>query len=252
MAYRRPNKSNPMPSKSKKLVARTNKKSGRRARKRVAVARGMQPRSFDEGGIVMRQADFYPVYAPPRSVRFEMKHVDVALATYAADTTGSVTFLTPLAPGTTILTREGSRLNLLGTQIRGVCSAGTTGTLAQATCVLVWDRQTNGAAPVITNVYETISSDAWINVDNRQRFTILGRWDFRLIGNSTTPTVGQEEFVVDRVVRYQKPQVWDQSSGSVIASVISGGLFLLTFGDIAAGTAAPKFTVQVRTFFADD
>lgn len=194
-----------------------------------------------------------PLYAPPLASRNEMKYIDIELAAYAADTTGVVTFVTPIIPGSLLVgQREGSRVMLCGTQLRGVAVAGTTGALSQACALLVYDRQSNGAAPAILDVLEQVSSYSYQNTVNRSRFDILGRWNFTLIGNSTTPTVGQELKQIDIKTTFRKPQVWNQAATGAQADIVSGGLYLLTFGDTAAGTAAGVINVHIRTFYGDN
>lgn len=196
-----------------------------------------------------------PLYAPFSTARPEMKYTDVAQATYAADTTGTVTYLNRIDSniGGIDQGREGSRVILCGTQLRGAVVAGTTGTASKATIVLVYDRQPQGANPAITDIYESVSSNSFQLTSTRDRFSILGRWDYTLIGNSTTPTVGKEAFTIDLKTVYRKLSTYaDTASTGPIANIRTGGLFLLTFGDTAAGTAAPNFTLQVRTFYGDN
>lgn len=193
-----------------------------------------------------------PVRAPAPSIIHEMKYKDVDSATYVADTTGAVTYLTSISGGDSMVTRQGARIRLCGTQVRGKVVAGTAGTLAQATLVLVYDRQANGAAPAITDVYETANSASFQAVINRSRFAILGHWTYTIVGNSTTPTSGREEALVDLKTVYDLPTVFNDAGAAAITNLISGSLHMLTFGDTAAGTGAPNFTVQVRTYFADN
>lgn len=196
-----------------------------------------------------------PLYAPFSTARPEMKYTDVAQATYAADTTGTVTYLNRIDSniGGIDQGREGSRVMMCGTQIRGFVVAGTTGTAARATMVLVYDRQPQGANPAITDIFETISSNSFQVTSTRDRFHILGRWDYTLIGNSTTPAVGKEAYQIDLKESFRKLAAFaDSTSTGQIANIRTGGLFLLTFGDTAAGTAAPNFTLQVRTFYGDN
>lgn len=245
-----------MPFSSRYTRSRARTGRGRFGRNRKLARAGSRASLRGPVGTTHRRAPSgireMPLHAPMSTARPEMKFVDVDSATYVANTTGTVTFLNSIAPGALIEAgREGSRVQLQGTQIRGRLTAGTTGTIAKATLVLVWDRQTNGAAPVITNVYETINSNSFQLTATRDRFHILGRWDYIIIGNSTTPTVGRESLNIDQKVVYSRLSQYGEASGA-ITDMLSGGLFMLTFGDTAAGTTAPNFVLQVRTYYGDN
>lgn len=193
-----------------------------------------------------------PLYAPPLTARNEMKYVDIELATYTADTTGNVTFMTPISPGSLLVgQREGSRVMLCGAQIRGTLTANT-GPLAQATMLLVYDKQSTNAAPAILDVLEQVSSYSYQNTANRSRFDILGRWNYAVVGTAAAPTSGNELRQLDIKTTFRKTQIWGEGGGATVAQVISGGLFLLTFGDQAAGPTAALFDLHLRVFYGDN
>jgi len=193
-----------------------------------------------------------PLHAPTAAARPEMKFVDTTQATYAANTTGSITHISIIAPGNTLSGREGNRAMLTGVQLRGTVQSNATTGIAQATCAIVWDRQPAGAVPAITSIFDAITSNSFQSVSNRDRYAILGRWNWVLIGNTTTPTVGREEQSVDLHINFMKEIVFIHDSGNGdIANVVTGALYLITMGDVAAGTADADFTLRVRTYFGD-
>jgi hypothetical protein len=196
-----------------------------------------------------------PLYAPLPVSRNEMKYVDIAQAVYPGDNSGSVTHLNPIIIGSLVVgQREGSRVMLCGTQLRGAVLAGTTGTVSKATLVLVYDKQPNGALPNISpDIFETTASDSFQTTANRSRFDILGRWDYTLVGNSTTLVTGREYFNVDLKSAFRKVAVYnEQSNSGAIGTMVSGSLLLLTFGDTGTGTSAPAFQLQCRTMYGDN
>lgn len=193
-----------------------------------------------------------PLYAPTATARPEMKFVDTTEATYAANTTGTITHISQIAPGNTLSGREGNRCILTGVQLRGTVQSNTTTGIAQATCAVVWDRQPNNALTTIATIFDAVTSNAFQSVSTRDRFSILGRWNYVLIGNTTTPTVGREEQSVDVHLNFQKEIVFVHDSGNgAIGNVVTGALLFVTMGDIAAGTADADFTLRIRVYFGD-
>lgn len=194
-----------------------------------------------------------PLHAPVGSFRPEMKYADVAEATYTANTTGSVQWINAIAPGSSMNQREGSRVKLTSVRVRGRVTAGSAGVIATGTLVLVYDSKANGASPAITDVYETVNSTSLQNTTNRDRFKILARYDYTLVGNSTTPVTGREQYVIDQLVNIPNlSMVWGEVGTAAISNTRVGTIHALTFGDTAAGTGAPNFTVQYRTSYGDN
>lgn len=193
------------------------------------------------------------LYAPSMAVKPEMKFKDLTAATYVGDTTGTVTLLNAIDSGTELNNRLGDRVALTGLQIRGVVAAGSTGSApVQATFAIIYDRQPQGALPAITDIYTAIASAAFQTTSSRDRFKILGRWNHVVMGVFATPTTGCEERQIDLHLffREQVTYTTSQSSGA-IGNIKTGGLYLLTYGDLAASTAAPNFSLRFRLNFAD-
>lgn len=197
----------------------------------------------------------YPIWAPHVPTRQEMKFVDVNGANYAADTTGTIILLNRIDPGDDINGREGQRVRMLGTIIKGSIEAGSAGTHALATLLIVMDKQPQptGAAvlPAITDILETVFPTSFTNVVGRERFLILARYDYCLTGNTTTPSTGREFFTIQEKLDYNFPAAWISNSGQ-IGGFGSGALYAVTLGNVAASmTLAPIFSLTYRSLFAD-
>lgn len=205
---------------------------------------------------VARTVRDYPIWAPKLATRQEMKFVDVNLATYTADTTGTITALNGVIQGGDGLSeREGNRIRVLATIIKGFVAAGSAGVASQATLLIVYDKmpQPIGAAvaPLVTTILETISSNSFMAIAGRDRFTVLARYDYALVGNSTAPATGREYVAINEKIDFNLPSSWDAAVGT-LARMLTGTLYAVTVGNLAAsGTLAPNFQLTYRTLFAD-
>lgn len=182
----------------------------------------------------------------------ESGYVDLAQATRACDTTGTVTLVATIAQGAGTQQRVGKKVLLKSAQIRGSVFSGTTTTTALATVMLIYDKRPTGALPAITDILVTISSKAMNNDDNSGRFKIVRRWDWGLTGNSATPATGKEFFEFMEFADLKNmPSVYKSVNTGAIADIEEGALYLVTLGDVAAGTAAASSSIQIRTRFLD-
>lgn len=184
----------------------------------------------------------------------ETKFIDVAEATYACDTTGSITLLNGVATGDDYTNREGRRVTLKSVSIIGkIVPQDTTVTPCHARVMLIFDRQANGALPSITDVLVAATSNSFENRNNIARFQVLWDKSFALASVNDTatqalagsPTVA----LVDHNVGLNHNVIFS-GTGATVASISTGSLFLLTIGDVASGSAY-NFVGATRVLFID-
>jgi len=179
-------------------------------------------------------------------------YVDLAVATYALNTTGSITLVATIAQGVSVNQRVGKKAVLKSLQMRGVVQADTTSTVPSGALILVYDRKPTNALPAITDVLVSASSYAFLNDVNSDRFQIVRRWNYAFIGNITTPATGQEQFLVDEFVDLKKRAIEFNAAGTgAIGDIAKGALYLISVGNTAAGTADANAVVGFRTRFID-
>lgn len=181
----------------------------------------------------------------------ETGYVDLAIANYPLDTTGSVTLLATVPQGTSVNQRVGKKIMWKSIQCRGQVYAGTTATLNDCAFLLVYDRRPVGALPVVTDILVSAAAAAMNNDANSGRFRILKRSDFRLIGNSTTPVVDSVSMDADFYLPVKKPCVFKAATTGAIADIEEGALYLVTVGNQAAGNTAAVASLAFRTRFVD-
>lgn len=189
------------------------------------------------------------------SGRTELKYVDVAQASYALDTTGSVTMLNGIAVGDDNTTRDGRQVTIKSVQLHGliVPQDGSVG-VNKTRVLLVWDNAANGALATIAQIMSAANGTAFPLVDNANRFTILVDRIFAAgsFDNTATQAISSSPAHGD-VDIYKVLRCCTQYSGTgaTIASIQNGALLLVTLGTQAAASGHNLFaTTRVR--FTDD
>jgi len=193
-----------------------------------------------------------PRPAMKRAAPQEVNYVDLALANYALNTTGSITLVATIAQGASVNQRIGKRAYYKSLLVRGSLFAGASGTLADATMMFVYDKRPTGALPAITDILTAINSTAFMNDNNTGRFEVIRRNDFCLIGNSTTPSTGQEMKNMDIYIPLNKRPITFESVGTgAIGDIDSGAIYMVLLSSVVAGTAAPSSSLAIRTRFTE-
>jgi hypothetical protein len=186
----------------------------------------------------------------------EIHYVDLATASYNADTTGTVTALNLIAEGNDNTTRLGRKALMRDVQIRGFASAPANNAAditQQARIVLVWDNAASGALPAITDVLTAINNSAFINVNNVARFSVLHDRCYSLGPNfvaATTSVADQTIKPVDINVRLRAPTEFS-GTAAAITSVQNGALLMLTMGSAANSASSAAVQVSTRVTFSD-
>ena len=189
-----------------------------------------------------------------RAYKNEMGYVDVAAADYALDTTGSVTLLNTIAQGAAVTQRVGKKVVLKGLQCRGNLQNGSTANSNDVAFMIVYDKRPTGALPAVTDILTAATSQAMNNDANAGRFSIIKRYDDILIGNLTAAANYTEAAVKSCdwwLDLKSKPVVYKAAGTGAIGDIEEGALYLVTVGQVAAGTAAAAMRVAFRLRFVD-
>lgn len=187
--------------------------------------------------------------------RPEIKFNDVAAASYACDTTGTVTLLNGVSTGTDYNNRVGRVADYTAVQIRGSLSPqdlSTSTTVARV--MVVWDADPNGGTPSITDFLTASTSLAFNNLNNRERFKVLidEQHAVGAVTNTATQALSLAPSVVsiNRYVRIPKVRTVYSGTGATAANIQNGAIWLVTIGDQAAGSGA-IFSGAARVRFTD-
>lgn len=184
----------------------------------------------------------------------EKKVIDTAAAVYACDTTGSVTLLNGVAQGSDFTNRIGRKFTNVTVQLEGKI-APQDANVGHTKCrvMLIYDTQPNGALPAITDVLTAATSNAFMNLNNRDRFKVLSETNVTLAAIDNTATQSWAAApTVHNVSIFKKLNLETINDGTTaaIGDIQSGSIFLLTVGDQAAGSGF-NFTAAARVRFID-
>jgi len=183
----------------------------------------------------------------------EVNYVDNAISNFGGNTTGTLGLIATIAQGASVNQRIGKRAYYKSLLIRGSVNAGGTGTIADATMLIVYDKRPTGALPAITDILTSVNSSAFMNDNNTGRFEIIRRFDCVLIGNSTTPSTGKESENIDMYIKLAKrPIVFESAGTGAIGDIDEGALYCLTCGSAPSGSTAPIFQLAFRTRYTEN
>lgn len=206
-----------------------------------------------------------------RSNSHELKSLDVPFGTVTLDSTGSVTALNLIRAGSSYFNRIGRKIEMQS--IRLVAEVLPLRTIAAQDYIrilIIYDRQTNGALPAITDILQTTdqaganstTSFSGLNLNNRDRFVVLR--DHHVTLPSMTDTAGvitnlgledpiSRTFNFDDYVKLRGMlvQYKADSAPAVIGDIATGSLLLVTLGAQAAGTAGFQLNVETRLRYKD-
>jgi hypothetical protein len=193
--------------------------------------------------------------APPRTGGFyglnqgnhgpELKDIDQAPATYAADTTGAITLINGVAQGTDFTQRVGRKFTMKSILLRGTAQVGATATSAAWRIMIVYDKQANAAAPLITDILTNVSINGMQNLTNRDRFIVY-------LDKAGWVEATDKQIQPVKWYKRCRLETINGGTGATIGSIASGALYLLTMGNVVAGATAARINLEIRVRFTDD
>lgn len=163
----------------------------------------------------------------------EVKFFDTAL-NFNCDATGEVPATGQLAlipQGDSGSTRDGRQCILKSVQIRANATFAPAAAASAATTAhicLVLDKQANGAAASVTDVFtsDNMTSNL-INLDNSDRFVILKRWTLTFnVGAGVTTAYNNSIYPIEFYKKLNIPMNFSSTTGA-IGEIKSNNLFLI-------------------------
>lgn len=186
---------------------------------------------------------FYGLYTARG--RKELKVIDTASASYAADTTGLVTLINGVAQGTDFNTRIGRKFTMKSVLVRGDVRVGATPASTAWRVMVVLDRQANGVAPGITDIINAANLAGVQTLSFRDRFVVL---------MDKQGWLEQTDMQIRPFKWYHKCnlEVTNSGTGATVGSIATGALYLVTCGATGAGVTAAIVQVACRVRFTDE
>lgn len=181
----------------------------------------------------------------------ELKYNDVS---FNADvtTTGSVVALNQMAAGDTALLRDGNKIKMKSIQLKWTFELEAVSQNVVGRWMIVYDRQPNLANPTIatagTGPLDTIAVNSLRQVATTSRFKVL--YDKVLVLNSTTTTATALQITYEECfVKIPEDCAMTQFADGAAGAPQTGGLYLMFFGNVAAGVTDANCLGQARLRF---
>lgn len=178
-------------------------------------------------------------------VNAEYKYVDTS-GSGNVSSTGTIDCLSLIAQGTTATTRTGNTVKYARLSLKMLQAANVTtdNNFGVSRYIIFRDLQSDGTAPTVAEVLESASVNAFLNNNNKARFTVLK--DFYLKTSSKTSNT-------NNVFKCSIPlshHGYYKSSGGTIAEVQNDNLFILFIN--WGNTNPPNYAYTARLRFLDN
>jgi len=197
-----------------------------------------------------------------RGLRVEKKYVDTPINVSGLNSlTGALGLINGIAQGDGADQRDGRQVTIRSIQIRGYFATDLTnnagkGAAGMVRMVVVLDKQSNSAAPTISDVFVGFDSSTLTNLNNRMRFKILADETMSMGGFSTyvvsgvTTYAGSGGFPTPVINFYKKCNITVQFNGTTnaIGSIASNSIYVFF---LVSNVDKVQFSGNARVRFTD-
>ena len=185
----------------------------------------------------------------------DAKFVDIANTAYVCSTgSTSIAHLSIVTRGTDVNSREGKSFRLTNVHVRGNIAADSATGVSEYLVMLVWDKQPNLALPAVTDVLVAANSGSFLNRDNAGRFVVLKKWSGVMAGTSAGVGAGPAIKRVDQYIRFPPGMVCMCTAADTTGAIgnrVTGALYIVAVGNVAAGTADVTANLGFRIGFSE-
>lgn len=188
----------------------------------------------------------------PRSLgrKEEKKNIDVntnTTITFGQTTSNAGVALNAMAEGVTPVTHVGRHVNMKSIQFRWVGSlAPTTTGSSPLRCLVVYDKQTNGAVPATTAVVTVDEIQSPLNLQNNRRFVILADQEVPCVG-----TQGPQSWDIKFFRKIDLPVEFNDNNSGSITDITTGGVYAFFWQEGQLLVASPTSSFYSRIRFTD-
>lgn len=174
----------------------------------------------------------------------EWKYLDTTQSVTASVSAGALTLLNGCQQGDGPSNREGTQIFIKSIQIRIRTEFNALDASAgPMRFVVVQDKQPNGAAPTVSNIYQTsslLAIDALRNLDGRKRFKILADRSYVMSQNGTPGFV--DDIYLKRPITVQ----YNSGNAGTVADISTNSIYVLIASDQAANGPFTAFYARIR------
>lgn len=179
----------------------------------------------------------------------ELKNLDTVSVSQiiAAQATAVVTLLNGVAQGTTALTRLGRSITMKSILLRiSLGMAATTAGASPIRILVVYDKQTNGVAPIATDVLVSDNIYDANNLNNSRRFVTLIDHVIPVLGTS-----GPQAYLDTVYKKLNHVVEFNNGSAGTVGDIQTGSVYMFVWQSGALITANPLGGIKCRIRFAD-
>jgi len=153
-----------------------------------------------------------------------------------------------MATGADFNTRVGNRIVMKSVNLRMLFTNEAAMVSRQPIrLMLVYDRQANGAAPVITDILDSAAMSSQKNVANRDRFLVLRDMVFDMNSFGAATAAASNVQMVKTVFVPLKGLMTTYNAGAAgVGSITTGALYLVYFSTTGAGAADIDVAASTR------
>ena len=176
----------------------------------------------------------------------EFKSVDTAGVIAMNTAPGVVVLLNGIARGDDINQRNGREVTMKSIQFTHQTSGGAADSFCRF--LIVYDRQSNGAAltaAMVLNLADVVSPR---NLENRKRFKILHDRLYTVETAANPMSLKCGKFYR----RLRHPITFNTGNAGTVADIATGSLYLIALGSNAAGGNASQFSYTCRIRYLDN
>lgn len=195
----------------------------------------------------------------------EKKYVDTTVTSGSVSTTGGLSLLNGIAVGNTVNTRVGRKIIIKSIQWKGNVAVEQGADLAVSQLapvqsvrfMVLIDKQPNGATFATTDLLQTNSVFAPINMAYRDRFIVLKDKLLNLGFVASTATAGQvsgagnPQVIVNGYKKCSFPVVYGADAGATVADISSNALYFFVLGSVVAGETDSTCNIYFRVRYVD-
>lgn len=157
-----------------------------------------------------------------------------------------VTLINGVAQGVASNERIGRKITMKSLFVRGYAAMqGSTVGNSPVRVLIVYDKQTNASAPIVTDIVlqDTIMSP--MNLANAQRFQVLYDAVFKL------GTAGDQVFNFQKYIKLNHDVTYNLGATSAVGSIQTGSVYCLVWNNGGFATAAPAHNIWTRIRYVD-
>lgn len=175
----------------------------------------------------------------------EVKVCDTAPTSYNFNTTGSIALLNGIGVGDDYNERDGRQIWTTSIKVKGTVGANSAAAnYSYNRIMVIYDSQSNGSLPAMTDIFSSSTSLSFLNLNNRERFTILADEEF-VLGLCTATGVGDSNVYNVCINIEEVLKTTYNGTGATISNITTGAILLVTIANKAT-TAVNTLSSRVR------